>query len=267
MKKLFLDKLNLTKQALASVVDENSTIQLWHSPPYLWVSIDGEQVQSIMNKDEPTNPVLPVPQSMLIWLLWTNCQQQVHILNLGMGTGTIERVISTCSNVNVTSVEKSKAVIKLARQHFNLSKQRNIINQCAIEFVEEHTQHQINDSNLDTHYDVIMVDLFEKESTPESLLHQEFYNLSQLLLTNNGTLVLNLYLASDAQLLSILHHVRTLFRYKLIIDFDDYQNIVLVLSHQRIPEQHALLNTQSQFTQLFSSFSHASQILSHLHYI
>ena len=80
-------------------------------------------------------------------------------------------------------------------------------------------------------------------------------------------LVLNLYLSSDTQLLTILNHVKALFEYKLIIDFDEYQNIVLLLSNQRIPDKQELLNAQYQYTQLFSSFSHASEILSHLHYI
>ena len=116
-------------------------------------------------------------------------------------------------------------------------------------------------------YDVILVDIFENEQTPRDILSHEFYHNCHEILDKGGILVLNLYLTQDQELLAILAHTQHLFEFKCLIDFQDYHNVVLMLSYSPIPEEAQLTQLINSRPEQTSGLTHIKEIISHMHLV
>ena len=267
MENKFFERLNKSKQLVESFYEADSAVNIWHANSFVWLTIDGEQIQSLMDERAPCTPVLPVPQTMLLWILWYNNTSPINVLNIGMGTGTIERALSQFNNIDITAIETSATVIKAAQKHFYLPDSINIINDCGISFVNKRAKQLAGKQGLAKKYDIILADIFKHEKTPQDICHSHFYQASKSLLRPNGLVMVNLYLTDDQQLLSLLNEVGSTFSYKLLIDFQYYRNIVLVLSNSPLPEKEAIQRLLKENSHWAKEMTHAEDITDHLHYI
>ncbi|NQZ20574.1 MAG: methyltransferase [Colwellia sp.] len=197
---------------------------------YRWFHYGGDVVQAAIDTSNRENILLPVPQSMLLFLLWQKTSLQV--LNLGMGAGTIENALAKLPNIELTSVEEKLEIIEMAKQYFLSPTQNNIIHQNAEEFLQSTTET----------YDVILCDIFFQQRSPKCLYKEDFYQNLLGKVNSSGSVFINLFPENKENLLRVLTASRAFFDHVTLIDFDDYQNIVLILSQVALPNKAQLIS-------------------------
>jgi spermidine synthase len=199
---------------------------------YRWFHFGGDVVQAAIDTLNRENILLPVPQSMLIFLLWQ--KPPLNVLNLGMGAGAIENALEKFPDILITSVEAESQIIDMAKRYFLSSENPNIFHQNAEAFIQSTTDK----------YDIILCDIFYKQQSPDCIYSSGYYHDLDDKLNQSGTVLINLFPESKENLLRIMTASRQYFDHVALIEFDDYQNIVLILSKDVLPnkEQLILLN-------------------------
>jgi len=195
---------------------------------YRWFHYGGDIVQAAIDTLNRENVLLPVPQSMLLFLLWH--KSPLHLLNLGMGAGTIENALAEITDIQVTSVEAELEIIEMAKRYFLSPGKNNIIHNNAEDFLRATTQS----------YDIILCDIFFKQQSPMCLYSASYYQYLDEQLSGTGTVFINLFPENEENLLRILTASRPNFDHIALIKFDDYQNIILILSKVALPNKAQL---------------------------
>jgi spermidine synthase len=110
----------------------------------------------------------------------------VHdILVLGLGAGSVIETLRTHfqSKAHITAVDIDEVMIRIAREEFNLSDDKNltIISGDCVKFMQ---------SNV-SKFDVIIVDVFIQDDVPELCLTEQFLSHIAQSLTSGGSLIFN----------------------------------------------------------------------------
>jgi spermidine synthase len=196
---------------------------------YRWFHYGGDVVQAAIDTINSEHILLPVPQSMLLFLLWQ--KPPLQVLNLGMGAGTIENALSKLPDIQITSVEAQLEIIEMAKQYFLLSGQNNIIHERAEDFLRTTAQR----------YDIILSDIFFQQQSPRCLYRESYYQYLDEKLSISGTVFINLVPENNEKLIDVLTASRPYFDHAALIKFDDYQNIILILSKVVLPTKDQLI--------------------------
>lgn len=213
---------------------ESALLEVKEFSHYRWFHLGGNVVQSMMDIEQPHCVILPVPLSMLMFLLWRN--KPISLLNLGMGGGSFERALSQYNDIAVTSVESEAKIIEMAHTYFSLPNTCDVIHDSAECFFQKN----------DKHYDVILCDLFFNEKNSFSLYQIEFYQELYCSLTNSGVSFINTHPESEADLIKLLQLSRKCFEHVALIEFDGYANVVMILSLDKLPSQNELRQNNSK---------------------
>jgi spermidine synthase len=238
--------------------DNGIALIVKESAKYRWFEYGGTSTQSLMNKSLSEEILMPVYQSLLLFLLFKSTP--LKILNLGLGGASIERALATIPHLLLTSVDSSQAVIDMAKRYFNLPSTVEVVCQQAEQFIEQ----------TDTLYDVVLCDLFIGENNPKFLFKEDFYQQLATIMVANRVLMINLQADTDEQLIHAVLAIKTVFHYIALMEFDDYSNIVIIASSHEIPEQARLQQQLANFTLLdFSCFLNSSleQAIEKMRYI
>ncbi len=247
-------ELITTKQSTLYQQDIDSCLlEVKENDQYRWFEYAGLSTQSLMSLKQPEQIILPVYQSLLLFLLWKN--SPLNILNLGLGGASIERSLSTLSNLKITSVDSSPTIIDMAKCYFNLPENVEVVCQKAEQFVE-HTQ---------ATYDVIITDLFIGEKSPEFLFSESFYIQLKSICNHNAVVMINIQADSDKKLLHGLFAIKQQFPFISLIEFLNYSNIVIVASLQEIPAKEQLQKRLANYTAI--TFTCLYKAIEKMHYI
>lgn len=229
-------------------VFQKDQISVYENEKYIWLTERDKSIQSIMAKEQPNAPLMPVTNAMLLFRGLFSVSTLV--LNLGLGSGVIERALP---NDNITTVELNPDIVDIYRQYFQpaANESHRLVNCCAMEYLE---------SNKNT-FQLIFSDLFVGNEPPEFIDQTKFFQLLSHALSTEGFAMLNLSVSSEQQLINYLSVTKKFFSHRALIDFNDYKNIVMVLSNRTIPSK-AELDAKFDFTA-----SHWQQTLNHLHIV
>jgi len=226
-----LNKLQTKKYTqLHQVKVANELLTVKETDEYRWFEHNGDGVQSLMSLKSPNHLVLPIPQSMLLFLLWK--KTPLRVLNLGLGGASFERALSVFNNIDITSIEQSRVIIDMARQYFKIPEKTSIKCQKAEDYIA--TTH--------AKFDVVLCDMFIDEKSPEYLFDAEFYNKLKAITLDQPVVILNLFAETEIQLLNALFAIKKSFPFIALIDFDHYKNVVVVCSTSEIPSRDDLRN-------------------------
>lgn len=264
LKKLLSQKQTLIHQE----EDDGSVLKVKETEQYRWFEYGGLSIQSLMNKRVPEQILMPVCQSLLLFLLFPEIllkskplrKKTLNVLNLGVGGASIERALATIPDLLLTSVDTSQAIIDMAKRYFNLPQEMQVVCQNAEQFIQQ----------TNTSYDVVLCDLFIGDKSPEFLFRKDFYlDLSKITVSNSVVLI-NLQANTDEQLLHALLAIKIYFPYIALIEFDDYTNIVIIASPHEIPTRKTLLQRFSNIKQADSTCflnSNLEQAIEKMRYI
>lgn len=249
-----LKTLLLKKQTILLQQDvDGCSLLVKEAEQYRWFQYAGESIQSLMNKAAPEQIIMPVYQSLLLFLLLDF--KALNVLNLGLGGASIERTLTTVADVSITSVDASQSIINMAKRYFHLPEKVKVVCQRAELFIQQTTER----------YDVVVCDLFIGEKNPHFLFTQDFYQQLTKITADNATVMINIQADTDEQLLHALLAIKKHFPYIVLIELDDYTNIVVMASMQEIPAREVLQQRLANFTLV--DFTCLDKAIERMHYI
>ena len=117
-------------------------------------------------------------------------KDNMKVLILGMGSGTYAKEIERYfENVDITGVEIDEKITALAKKYFNQSEDITVYTYDGRAFLAATTEK----------YDVIMVDAYQDITIPFQMSSIEFFTLVKEHLTDDGIMITNLNMRSDAK--------------------------------------------------------------------
>ncbi len=219
------DLLPEQSQVLRSEIVDDLLIEVREFENYRWLQIGGDSIQGLMDVSSPSQILLPNIQALMATLLF--CPEPKQLLNLGFGCGSIERFcIERFSDLEITSLETSESVIKLAKEFFFIGEGCQIINTSAEVFF----------ANESKTYDIILCDIFNDEEHPACLYDDSFYNNLVNCLEDNGVLAINLLPESEDDVLDILLPMKNYFDNISLLEVPNHFNAILYASNFKLPE-------------------------------
>ncbi len=115
--------------------------------------------------------------------------QSISVLILGMGSGTYDHQCrSYFRDLDIKGVEIDEKITRLAHQYFALPEDADVTTYDGRAYLA--TDHE--------KYDVIMVDAYQDITIPFQMSSAEFFSMVEDHLTDNGVMVVNMNMRSDA---------------------------------------------------------------------
>ncbi|MCU7796313.1 MAG: fused MFS/spermidine synthase [Candidatus Thiodiazotropha sp. (ex Myrtea spinifera)] len=213
-----IDLLQQTQgETLASLSSELQTISIIEQDNLRWMRFQDGSIQSVMLLQEPAYPVLDYTQALLSSLILID--NPGSLLNLGLGSGSIERfILSQLPEMKLCSVEIDSNIIELAREHFHLPATHPVIQASAEKYLAENNQK----------FDIIVCDIYSKTVSDNPILNQGFIEDVARSLNSKGVLALNCLPTTEAEMVDILVSIRTCFPWVMLLDVKAQKNIVVI---------------------------------------
>lgn len=147
-------------------------------------------VQSIMKKDGGLTGMYYDYALAAPFMAGMDEESTGDILILGMGTGTYATQCQEyLGDVNIEGVEIDGKIVSLSREYFNLSENIEVTTYDARAYLNE----------TEKKYDVIMVDAYQDITIPFQMSSVEFFTLVKSHLKDNGVMVVNMNMFSEAE--------------------------------------------------------------------
>ena len=218
---------------------EKQICRVFENAQYRWFTLGGDAVQAIMAKAQPETILLAIPQALLIFTLWQS--KAKSILNLGLGAGGLERALTHHYTFDITAIEQQAEIITMAKRYFNLPDSVLAIAETAESFL----------AKTKSTFDIILCDIYQQEQSPKALFSSTFYlNLSKKL-TPTGCALVSVN-SNAEQLTELLTKLRCLNLHISLIDFNDYKNIIVLLSKTPLPTKAQLITVNRQHVNAFN---------------
>ena len=155
----------LIKTCIGSCIHESSEgIKVYQNLFYRWLTINSDALQTVINRHNPQNPVLPYINQLIfaLNLAPANC----CLLGLG-GAAAVHAINGNKTPVAVTAVELSKEMIEIAASYFMIGSIKNltIIHQDALVFVQQSK----------TLFHHLLLDLYNATCFPTQCNHYNFF--------------------------------------------------------------------------------------------
>ncbi|MCU7853635.1 MAG: fused MFS/spermidine synthase [Candidatus Thiodiazotropha sp. (ex Monitilora ramsayi)] len=213
-----IDLLQRTQgETLASLSNELQTISIIEHDNLRWMRFQDGSIQSVMLLQEPAYPVLDYNQALLSSLIFAD--NPGSLLNLGLGSGSIERfILSQLPEMELLSVEIDPNIIELAREHFRLPATHPVTQASAEKYLTENNQK----------FDIIVCDIYTKTISDNPILNHGFIEDATRSLDTNGVLALNCLPNTEAEMVDMLVSIRTCFPWVMLLDVKAQKNIVVI---------------------------------------
>lgn len=210
-----------TKQNLkSSYHTKGSHLFVYENQYYRWITFSDGIIQGVMERENPAKVVAPIVQAFLLFLLTP--RPSTKILNLGLGTGAIERAIKELTQHtsfqldNIISVELSEEIVNCAKTNFEFIPSTLHIG-CAEKY--------IYDTGLQ--FDVILLDIIHTEQGNDFLQKKIFWKNVNKTLSSDGQIIFNFNIYCEHALLYLLKLLNIHFQSIHLIEFHDYKNIII----------------------------------------
>lgn len=225
----------LAANLIASSNNQYGPICVYQNTTHRWLTLAQNAhsditIQGVMSLCENEQLMIAVNQCMLLFLLKT--AEPLRILNLGLGTAGIERAIhylhTKTDHINnlavFESVEINPTMISVAEQYFNLPANHTVHLQSAEEFI----------ANCTRTYNVITIDIFSGDVHQDFLSDSVFWQNICRCSEQNAQVIINLNPKTGKELQALLVLFRQHFSCIALIEFNEYKNIVVILSQQSL---------------------------------
>lgn len=174
-----------------------------------------------------------------------NDTSEGEVLILGMGTGTYAKeLLKYFGGLHVEGVEIDEKITELARKYFDEPEEAVVTTYDGRAYLQA----------VEKKYDVIMVDAYQDITIPFQMSTKEFFTMVKKHLTENGVMVVNLNMYSDAEG-SISEYlcdtIGNVFPYVSIVEVEGYTNSVLFASMNKDAVYDVLISKSSDFDEEF----------------
>jgi spermidine synthase len=196
-------------------------------------------MQSIMWLVDPSYPVFDYIKGMLCALLFR--PQPQNLLNLGLGSGAIERyLLSYMPQITLCSVEPDPKIITLARASFQLPETHPVMGQTAQSFL----------ASPQEHFDIITCDIHPKKGAEDPLQNNRFFQDLANSLAPQGIVAINYLPEHEVKVVKTLTHVRQALPWIALYDVPAQQNVILFCARSPLPDRTCLSQRAKEFQDL-----------------
>ena len=147
--------------------------------------LGSKTVQSGMSTTDPYKLVFNYSRAIMYFLLFS--ENIKTVLTIGLGGGSVTKYMHVeCEDIKQTVVEINKQVIDIARSHFYLQENNDmldVIEGDGIAYMEEHP----------TSHDCVIIDGFDSDGIPEGFCTQDFFDKCYGVLHDDGIFLINLW--------------------------------------------------------------------------
>jgi spermidine synthase len=208
-----------------------------------WVCSADGAVQSMMFLDDHSYPVLHYVKALLCALLFV--KQPRNLLNIGLGSGAIERyLLSHLPEIQLVSIEPKADMISLSRESFFLASNHPVIEEKAQSFLKKNKQK----------FDIIITDIHPGPGEINPVQTDSFLQDLVKSLARQGIVTINFLPDTEDEIVKTLVRLRQAFNQVILYDVPAQQNIVLYCLNTPppYPDKKDLLarTKQSQFNPL-----------------
>ena len=217
------------------ILDKETTslcrMEVRESADLRWMMSEDGVLHGAMSLKEPSLPLVPYVRSMLIAQMLK--PEATKVLNLGLGTGAIERFIGEiCPHVKLTTVEISQTRLEQTKRFFHLrpSSSSSIVVQDASKFMSRKIPEQ----------DIIYCDLFDVRSNYNTIFSKDFITKLWEKLSKDGLIAINYVLEDQKKLVNTLVILRKIFPVTAIINIEDHANIVVLAFKTDKPDNETI---------------------------
>jgi spermidine synthase len=204
-----------------------------------WIRSPDGTIQSVMLLQEPAYPVFTYIQALLCSLLFK--PQPRTLLNLGLGSGSIERfLLSHISTIEVVSVEIDSGIIEIAKKYFHVPPNHTVFQQSAQNYLETNQRR----------FDILVSDVVTRKGAANSQLTSTFIKHAARALNEGGDFVTNLIPRPESEVVKVLVPLRRVFHSVLIYDVPNADNMILFCTVSPSP---SLASLAERATQLYQS--------------
>lgn len=228
----------MTKQAqlLFQNKSKDGLIEVRQEDHQRWLSINGIE-QSRLNTNSSNTLASPLDYYFLGSLLFIACPNDV--LLCGLGGGTIAHFLhNKRPEINGLAIEINPLIVKLAKEYFYFP-----INNWQINISD--LQHNDFDTNRQT-YDLILIDIGEKDVTPEWLISEKMLVQLKKQLNEYGVLIINLLVNDAESFTRKLTVIRQVFNCKTMCASIPKHNNVVIYAFNKQPIYNSVDQLQSR---------------------
>lgn len=220
---LELEKRTDIKHCIAVIDNGGTKLCVYEAEDFRWLTFGDTVIQGVMSVSRPELLLSPVSQAFLMCFL--QAKPNYSLLNLGLGTGAIERAFQyLCDKqlINLSamkSIELSPTVTECVQRFFHLPPS-DIDIADALSYINTVTQQ----------YDVILLDFCFDNAEDDFLLQGDFLKQASDVLSESGELLFNYCPYSEAALVELLKLLKRDFISVTVVEFYDLKNIVIKAS-------------------------------------
>ncbi|MBQ9015995.1 MAG: fused MFS/spermidine synthase [Firmicutes bacterium] len=157
-------------------------------------------------------------------------KEPLKVLVLGMGSGTYDHQCRAYfDNLDIEGVEIDEKITDLAHEYFQLPRDAKVTTYDGRAYLMA----------TDQKYDVIMVDAYQDITIPFQMSSKEFFSETREHLTENGVMVVNMNLRSDAEdgiNAWLSDTIASVYPYVQTVDVKNNTNRILFASMQRLEQ-------------------------------
>jgi spermidine synthase len=227
--------LTVPAQKLTAHRESSAGFEIYEHQGVRWIRFPDASIQSVMLLEEPAYPLLSYVQGLLSTLLFLPTPAKV--LNLGLGSGSIERfILSQLPELQLVSVETDARLIELTKQHFCIPSSHTVIKMPAQDYLQSNQQS----------FDILLSDVYSTQGGVNSYLTSEFIQNAVHALDQDGVFAINLLPESRAEVVEVLFRIRTVFPHIQIYDVPDMHNLILFCTISSPPTPDMLMQRAKQ---------------------
>ena len=188
-----------------------------------WLQFGSPAIQSAMRSDMPTALMLSYLPLMMAVHLFLPVPR--HLLLFGLGGGAIVRhLYALHPRLQFTVVENRPLLGEVCQDYFALPRDPRRIAFCFTDAMDWLRRQRGGD------HDLVMVDLYGRDSLPFFMYEEAFYQLCHTQLASNGVLAANLLVRDEEELAYLLRHLRQVFDGRTLCLNTPGQHNVIVLA-------------------------------------
>jgi spermidine synthase len=158
--------------------------------PIRYLHLESEWVQGSMKLDSPFEIHLDYVQRMMAGLLFTDLKQlkQLHAMQLGLGAASLTKFCFKKLQMHTTAIEINPQVVAACRIWFKLPADSS-----RLSVILADAQQVVTHDHWRTQVDLLHVDLYDQEAAAPVLDDLDFYRGCRHLLTDGGSMTVNLF--------------------------------------------------------------------------
>ncbi|MES9831244.1 MAG: hypothetical protein ABW139_03290 [Candidatus Thiodiazotropha sp. DIVDIV] len=203
-----------------------NNLEVFEHDRHRWICFHDGAIQSMISLDDHSYPVLHYVKALLCSLVFV--QQPKNLLNLGLGSGAIERfMLMWHPEVHVISIEPEADMIAVSKECFFLEADYPVREETAQTFFSENK----------LQFDIIICDIHPEMGEKNPIQNDIFIDRIIKSLTPKGIAAINFLPENEDDIVRMLLRLRHSFSWVTVFDVPAQQNVVLYCSNSQLPDK------------------------------